>query len=556
MKLLAHCLAVGAALLVPVLSSARADNFNLWPVDPLVNVFRDAAVGTDKQAVADVARGETATFQIVARSSEPIHLRCDVRPLASDGPVRRTIGLANVRFVGYVPVDKGCPNPAKDQLRKPPGDFPDPLLEQPEIDVKPNDAQPIWITVKVSINAKPGVYRGEAKVLAVVGRSQQSQVVPLVLNVYDAVVEKSRLLVTNWFQMSNGPKPFPKTNSPLYWELLRRYAIDMAEHRQNVARVAPLRLVEYSGPDDRLRFDFSNFDRWVQTFLAAGVNARIEGQQFGWRKGDWNGPFVVSTYGVKSGKLEETKVDPASAPAQQFYSQFLPALCNHLRERNWLRIYMQHLADEPVDANADSYKAIAALVKKFAPELRTIDAGYTTKIAGAINIWVPHLNVFQQNYSFFEDRKKVGDEVWFYTCVAAQGEYANRYIELPLIKTRLLHWINFKYGAIGYLHWAYNYWDDDPFNHPTESREGGLFLPAGEAWIVYPGKDGVIDSIRFEAMRDGIADYELFAQLAEKDPKLAQDLVTRQVLDFDKYDTNVPKFRETRRELLKRLSHP
>jgi hypothetical protein len=546
---------LAAVLSFAPFSAAQSSELNVWPVDPLVNVFRDAAPGADKEAVADVARGETATFQLVARSAQPMtRLRCEIKPPASDGAIRRTISPARVRFVGYVPVDKGLPNPPHDQLRKPPGDFPDPLLELPQIDVKANDAQPIWITIKIPLNAEPGTYRGEARVRATFGRSDKSQTIPLVVNVYNATVDKSRLLVTNWFQMSNGPKPFPKTNSPLYWELLRRYAIDMAEHRQNVARVAPLRLVEYSGPDNRLRFDFADFDKWVQTFLAAGVNARIEGQQFGWRKGDWNGPFVVSTYSVASGKLKETKVDPSSQEAQQFYSQFLPALCNHLRERNWLRIYVQHLADEPVDANADSYKSIAALVKKYAPELRTLDASYTTKIAGAVNIWVPHLNVFQQSYSFFQDRKKAGDEVWFYTCVAAQGEYANRFIEVPLIKTRLLHWINFKYGATGYLHWAYNFWDDDPFNHPTQTRDGGLFLPAGEAWIVYPGPDGVIDSIRFEAMRDGIADYELFAQLAEKDPKAAQELVTRHVLDFNKYDCDPGKFRETRRELLKRLA--
>jgi hypothetical protein len=555
MLLIRRMLCWWMVLLLPSWAQAQGATFTVWPVDPLTNVFRDASAGPDKQAVADVARGETATFQIVVKSTDPMtRVRCEIKPPASDGAVRRTISPARVRYVGYVPVDKGVPNPPHDQLRKPPGDFPDPLLEVPQIDVKANDAQPIWITIKIPLTANPGTYRGEAKVRATVGRSEKSQTVPLVLNVYNATVNQSRLLVTNWFQMSNGPKPFPKKDSPLYWELLRRYAIDMAEHRQNVARAAPLRLVEYSGPDNRLRFDFSEFDQWVQTFLTAGVNARIEGQQFGWRKGDWNGPFVVSTYSVKSGKLEERKVDPTSAEAQQFYAQFLPALCGHLRQRNWLRMYVQHLADEPVDANAESYNAIAALVKKYAPELRTLDASYTTKIAGAVNIWVPHINVFQQNNSFFQDRKKAGDEVWFYTCVAAQGEYANRYIELPLAKTRLLHWVNFKYGASGYLHWAYNYWTEDPFTKTTQLRDGGLFLPAGEAWIVYPGKDGVIDSIRFEAMRDGIADYELFAQLAEKDPTAAQELVARQVLDFNRYDCDLTKFRETRRELLKRLA--
>ena len=75
-----------------------------------------------------------------------------------------------------------------------------------------------------------------------------------------------------------------------------RYARDMAEHRQNVARAAPLQLVDYAGGSggQKLRSDFARFDRWVQIFLAEGFSM-IEGQQFGWRKGDWNGPYVVST---------------------------------------------------------------------------------------------------------------------------------------------------------------------------------------------------------------------------------------------------------------------
>jgi hypothetical protein len=353
--------------------------------------------------------------------------------------------------------------------------------------------------------------------------------------------------------MYRGIKPFPKKETPDYWELLRRYARDMAEHRQNVARAAPLQLVDYAGSGARMRFDFRRFDQWVKIFIDEGF-AMIEGQQLGWRKGDWNGPFVVSTYVVKDGKTVEERVDPTSPQADQFYSQFLPALQQHLRQRGWADRYVQHVADEPNDANAESYRAMAALVRKYAPGMRTLDAGYTTKLEGAVDIWVPHIDTLHKNIAYYQARKTKGEEVWFYTCVAAQGEYANRFMEQPLLKTRLLHWINYRYGVTGYLHWGYNYWTADPFADPVDVREGNFVLPAGESWIVYPGKDGVIDSIRFEAMRDGIADYELFSQLADQDPAAAQALASKHVMDFDKYNCDVATFRATRRELLERLA--
>ena len=95
----------------------------------------------------------------------------------------------------------------------------------------------------------------------------------------------------------------------------------------------------------------------------------------------------------------------------------------------------------------------------------------------------------------------------------------------------------------------------DPFKDLTLADEKE-FLPGGDSWIVYPGKDGPLDSIRFETMRDGITDYELLCLLAERDPQQAQELAQRHILDLDKYDCDVTKFRASRHELLEQLSRP
>ncbi|MBN1420039.1 MAG: DUF4091 domain-containing protein [Planctomycetes bacterium] len=529
----------------------------VWLVDPLVKVFRDATPpGVDQlpKYEAEVARGEVATFQIVVRSPKGMRLRRpQISPFRAMFPGGAELKADPPRFVRYVPVDRPIQTPPKDQLRKPPADFPDPLLEVEEIEVPANTTQPIWITVPVPRDAAPGIYAAGWNLPV------SLSVNTLILRVYPAAVGPSRLWVTNWFAMHAAHmKIDPKPGSPEYWALLRRYARNMAEHRQNVALISPLGLATFTAKEDgALAIDFSTFDRWVDIFTEEGVIGRIEGGHIGGRKGGWDSPFVVSIRRVNEGRVESASVDPDSPEADRFYARFFPALVEHLKAKGWHETYLQHLADEPIASNIASYRAMAALARKYAPSLRIVEACHTKDLVGSIDVWVPQLNYLHEDLAHYQARQKAGEEVWFYTCVFPQGEYANRFIEQPLMKTRLLHWINFRYGITGYLHWGYNHWtNESPFTHTTRPHGGPPYLPAGDAWIVYPGTDGPLDSIRHEAMRDGIADYELLSQLAERDRAAAERLAAKHILAFDRYDCDVDAFRATRRELLQALSKP
>lgn len=548
---------IAVCVISPLAVGAEDGGLNLWAVDPLVKVFRDAKPDGEAEATADAARGEHASFQLVVRSDEPIEeLQAEVGPLKLETDAKIAIGGAAVRFVGYVPVDKPIPSPPKDQLRKPPADFPDPLLEQPTIDVAAGQTQPIWITLPVPADARPGVYRGTVRVSAKIAGKKQTVTANVSLQVFDVTVGRTRLWNTNWFSMTwRHMKIAPKPDSPEYWALMRRYARRMAEYRQNVAIISPLSLAKFGvGPDGKLTIDFSRFDKWVNIFIEEGVIGRIEGGHIGGRAGGWFSLFVMNIREVADGKVVARRVAPDSPKAEHFYAAFLPALRDHLREKGWLKLYMQHLADEPIGCNIASYREMARIVRKYAPELRIVEAVHTKDLAGAIDVWVPQLNYLHKDFSFYKERRQAGDELWFYTCIYPQGEYANRFIEQPLIKTRLLHWINYRYGLSGYLHWGYNKWNkDDPFTHTTRPHEGTTYLPAGDAYIVYPGADGPLASIRLEAMRDGIVDHELLSMLAERDAAAADRLAAEIVLDFDRYEGDVRRFRSTRRELLSLL---
>jgi hypothetical protein len=118
-------------------------------------------------------------------------------------------------------------------------------------------------------------------------------------------------------------------------------------------------------------------------------------------------------------------------------------------------------------------------------------------LANALEVWVPQLNFLEQWLPRFKEAQQKGAELWYYTAWVPQGRYPNRLMDYPLIKTRILHWINYTSGTTGYLHWGWNFWD----------VKFDQFAP-GDNWIVWPGTSGPRSSLRYEAMREGIEDYE------------------------------------------------
>lgn len=118
---------------------------------------------------------------------------------------------------------------------------------------------------------------------------------------------------------------------------------------------------------------------------------------------------------------------------------------------------------------------------------------------------------------------------------------------------RLLHWMNYRRGFTGHLDCGFNRWRGDPLKDLEPSHGGSAFLPPGDAWIVYPGDRCLLDSIRHEAMRDGVEDYELLRLLAEKDPGKAESLAKTVVPSFTDYARDAKTLRQVRLELLEML---
>jgi len=333
---------------------------------------------------------------------------------------------------------------------------------------------------------------------------------PLALTVFPLTLPDERhLMVTEWFS-TNRFKQFhgvDSSNPDAFYEMLAVYARNMADHRQNVFRVSCDLIATTKHRDGKLTFDFSRFDKWCEVFWNTGRMDLLEtGFVARFRDGGWSSKeIVLEDFRVR----DEAKATSLTMPGQEFLPQFLPTLEQHLQERGWLDKTVFHIADEPSGHNITSWREASDFVHRYGPRLKRMDAIETPHCLDRLEIWVPKLDHYATWQPAYDGAQRRGNEMWFYTVGIFQaGAYMNKTVDVPLIQSRTLHWLNYRFGLTGYLHWGFNSWTDDPFEAPGQHR--------GDGWHVYPTKGGLLDSLRWEQMRNGIQDYEYFRLLEDK----------------------------------------
>jgi len=543
---------------------SQESSLSLWAVDPLTKVFPDTPASKQGNRVGmQGGANEYLSGQVAVRGDK------ELRGLSARWGSLRHCEQSYVipgtslrwRFVGFIPVKRNTPNTALSNLvRAAPCEIPDPLLEVEQVDLPAGRTQPIWLTVYVPPDAPPGKYEGRFHI----GNDEASGEIDVSLEVYPFVLPEERhLWVTNWFnagRIARFHKVAPWSNE--HWSLLQKYAENMAAHRQNVV-LTPVSLIKVIRQrEGQLSFDYSHFNRWVRLFEKAGVCQRIEiGHVAHFGEGGWRSNEIVLR-NITARDRETGK--PVTLPPDKGLALLLRDLERHLSEQGWLEKAMIHVADEPSLHNIDSWREASRFVYRAAPRLRRIDAIETRDFSGDLEIWVPKLNYLPGWLEDFRAAQLPGNELWFYTCLHPQGYYPNRLLDYPLVATRILHWINWRYRLDGYLHWGWNFWSDKPFENPGDR------LPPGDSFIVYPRKDGPLDSIRWEMMREGIQDYEEFRLLAEKtervigrlgkvadefDPRQRSDEICRRIVrSFSDYEKGPAAFRSAKRMLLEELA--
>lgn len=514
---------MAAALLISANpSEAAAPPLELVAVSDAVRVFEDGYGFTNNQGQCREInvfglRSETISAQCVVRAGRDLpKLTAALEPLKREGSGFQ-IPAENLtwRFVSDILVLTNTPKmQVSDLTRAAPARFPDCLSEERQCDVANGALKAIYLTLRIPADAEPGEYRGSLTVSS----GDAAAAMPITLTVYPLTLPEQRhLLVVEWLSTGQFKKfhGVESEQSDRYWQILRAYAKNMAEHRHNTFKISLSLIKTTVDVDGNYSLDFTSFDRFAQVFWETG---RMDAMETGFVAqhvpGGWSNPIKLreffTVYEKAGGKARKVG-------GEEFLAKFLPAFVSHLRERKWLDKTLFHICDEPANHNVTGWQQASDFVHRHAPELRRIDAIETPHCLDRLEVWVPKLDHLSTWQCAFEEAQRRGNEMWFYTVGIYQGgALMNKTVDVPLIDTRLMHWLNYRYDLKGYLHWGFNSWTSDPWEAPGLHR--------GDGWHVYPKRDGLLDSLRWEQMRDGLQDYECLWLLEDKTRQIMASL--------------------------------
>jgi hypothetical protein len=519
---------------------------------------------TDKSVFLRSAKNEVACFQIgltSAISRDLNNLKIQVSDmLSASGEVLPKENI-EVLYAGYVPVHwHSAGNIESDLEGIAPGFYPDPLLPTfwREVDrVQFPNVISLWVRIRINDDIPSGNFKGNLNISCRAGEDTvnvELQVLPF------ALPKISYFLMTNWFLVGSILK-FHKLE-PLterFWQVIERYAVNLADHRQNVV-LTPLfcmsnmsKLIDgrtqgqlidiVEKGSGQYEFDFHNLDRWIELFFRHDFQL-IEGSHLAGGSRHPAGILVRKGDQIEFRRFESTMDNDYRA----FLQQFLPSLRDHLKTKGWLGKFNLHLSDEPHGDQFEPYTSLAKFVKGLVPEIPLMDAMGSGEYAPFIDHPVPLESVYE---NFVQTSGIPQKNIWFYYCCGPTGAWPNRFIDYPLIRVRIFTWLAFKHGVPGFLHWGLNHWDWHPpyytehIYNPYDNTTGGS-LQAGDSYVIYPPlmpskSDDPIDSIRWEIIRKAMEDYEYLYMLRELADNGNQDAKHL----FDRInETVVPNFTE------------
>jgi hypothetical protein len=521
---------VWVVVLLAACSLLNAQSFKLNAVSDLVRVFED---GYDLPALSDTVklfgiRGEVISGQCLLSTKKNLTnvvvSISDFRHLITGHPLSGN--TVDWNFVGSIPLAGNAPNQLKSSVvRQAPARFPDYLMSERQINIKEKVFQAIWLTVSIPETIEAGTFAGKV----IVKSSQGERALPVHLTVYPLTLPADRhLKVTEWytttgFEQFHGIK---EKYSEAWFAMLRTYADNMASHRQNVFEV-PMNAIEIErSKKGELEFDFSRFDQIAQVFWDTKKMDYLETGELTKFEKDWYSKEIV----FKDFSVKDLETNGKSTVGGKDVIPFLlPAFENHLRQKGWLNKTFFHVKDEPSLHNVMSWREVSSTIHRLAPDLKRMDAIETTFLLDEIEIAVPKIDAFGSWLDAYKKGQQKGTELWFYTVGIYQASlYPNKTIDMPVMDNRILHWLNYQYDATGFLHWGWNQWTENPY------REVGEHL--GDGWHVYPVKVGVLNSLRWEQMRNGIQDYEYLWMLENRVSALRDSLGSH----FDWIDPKQP----------------
>jgi len=476
----------------PIVEPAGSVGYRVRVVSPLEKVFQgDSYVPTVKPEKIDMAaaRNEYESAQLVIEAPwRPVMIK-EIRFSDLTGPGDASLPASAMKWerVEYIETTAKPPYPTERGL----GSYPDPLVPAGEFTVDNLSRVPVWITLRTPKECPAGEYRGR---VTIVPEGFESTVVPLDLKVWDfTLTDETHLRTLTW--LGEGAisafydNQATRGNNTAQTDTVRAYEDFLLEHRLGPGGEVATRLSK-----GRNGYDFRDIDARLQRLISKGMTC-----------------FIMAT----APNLEREKKTEYTPEFIKDFTERIRAYSDHLRRAGWLDKAYVYVYDEAPRSAWPEVKKIDRAIKSASPEARIIqclnEPEGVKELTGFADVF--DVYVTQYHKAGVAALQKKGTEVWLAVCCCPE-DHPNFFIEYPLLDVRATFWICWKYKVNGFEYWSPNAWGvncrktgDKWPKVPWVANSFGRYN--GDGYLIYPGEGGrPYSSIRFEAFREGLEDYE------------------------------------------------
>lgn len=468
-------------------------------------------------------RGERFSYQIVVNSG-------DFRGFASveiDSPLKEYIKLYREKEV-YVDIPFYGEIHDEGYLIEKAGNLPDVLIPLDEF----NNTIPligknivIWVRLDVPENIESGKYEIKINFISrslgtAASQCEMHDSTSMTVDVSDVTLPEQTTAYTRWLHVdcianAHGVEVY----SEEHWALIDKYIESAADVGINMILVPihtpPLdteigtrrrcvQLVDIEKNGDNYVFGFEKLERFVNICKKHAIKYYEMAHLFS-QWGAKHSPNIVVTENGKTDYMFGWGV-PANSPEYvNFLDQYIKALCAELEKYGIADNVYFHVSDEPALSHIDNYAIAHDIIASNIKSGKTIDAlsHYEFYERGLVDCPV---SCVTHIHDFIE--RPVGERWVYYYCDNGRV-VTNSFIASPSARVRILGFQMYKFDISGFLQWGFNFYNSNKSMYPIDpyvSTSADGWFPSGDAFIVYPSKDGAYSSIRgevtYEAMQD------------------------------------------------------
>ena len=397
--------------------------------------------------------------------------------------------------------------------------MPDRLEAFDRIELPGKTVRPVWLSLDIPPTTAAGSYRGEIEIRS----EKQNFKLQIAINVQNQSLPKPhdwtfRLdlwqnpwVIAEYYKV----KPWSEEHKLLLKKHLKLYADAGGKFITTYCVQSPWadnsymiegNMIEWiRKKNGQWKFDYSIFDQYVQLAIDAGIDKAITI----YTPIPWGDRFRFID--EPTGNYITEQWQATSAIFKTNWNIFLTDLKKHLESKGWMNKTYLGVNENAMEQTLSAIKVI----RDHSKEWKITYAGdWHSELTGLLDDYSCVSNK-EPSVKEVSDRFAKKQTSTFYICCTTA--FPNTFVFSPPVEGRWLGWYTMAYGYDGMLRWAYDAWPADPV------RDGRhLLWPAGDSYMIYPGAES---SIRFEKIREGIADYEKIKLLKAKAAKSADPAI-------------------------------